>query len=144
MQFHLGRIICLHLISKYNCLNVLNTAIFWLSPHQTIVAKKNYVLSSKEKSLYYIENTSRGLRFCERISLLSQNREELAKNFYFFQRSYIFWRQTYLSLQNILQSVFIRKLGVETNFLSLIWSSIFINYLSSIPSIPFWMKIFLW
>ena len=116
-------------------MNVLNKAIFWLSQHQTIVAKKNCVLSSKEKSLYYIENTSRGLRFCERISLLSQNREELAKNFYFFQRSYIFWRQTYLSLQNILQSVFIRKLGVEKNFLSLIWSSIFISYFSSISNI---------
>ena len=77
--------ICQHLISKYNCLNVLNTAIFWLSPHQTIVAKKNCVLSSKEKSLYYIENTSRGLRFCERISLLSQNREELAKTFTSFK-----------------------------------------------------------
>ena len=75
----------LRLISKYNCLNVLNTAIFWLSQHQTIVAKKNCVLSSKEKSLYYIENTSRGLRFCERISLLSQNREELAKTFTSFK-----------------------------------------------------------
>ena len=83
--FKSTKIYLIHLIAKYDCLNVLNTAIFWLSPHQTIVAKKNCVLSSKEKSLYYIENTSRGLRFCERISLLSQNREELAKTFTSFK-----------------------------------------------------------